>query len=275
MAVGAIVFDLDNTLAPSKAPVTAEMSVLLESLLKYYPVGVISGGSFEQFQRQLLGSLAVSPDRLWRLHLMPACGTRYYRYEPLEGDWEQQYAEDFTADEKALIADVLLAGASALNLLAAEPFGDIVEDRGGQMTFSALGQYAPIELRSEWDPDCIKRRMLAEWAAPRLPGLDVRVGGTTSVDVTRAGIDKAYGMRKLLNALGLARDEVIYVGDRLHEGGNDYPVLEMGIRTLAVRDHNETANLIRRILLSEAANPVRIPVQPPALTGSRVYARSA
>ncbi len=82
----------------------------------------------------------------------------------------------------------------------------------------------------------------------RLPDLEVRSGGTTSVDVTRKGIDKAYGMRKLIEFLELELADVLFVGDRLDEGGNDYPVKAMGIETVAVRDWRETADYVQGFL---------------------------
>jgi phosphomannomutase len=47
----------------------------------------------------------------------------------------------------------------------------------------------------------------------------VRLGGTTSVDVTKPGIDKAYGIRKLRDTLGIAIEEMIFIGDALFPAG--------------------------------------------------------
>jgi hypothetical protein len=63
----------------------------------------------------------------------------------------------------------------------------------------------------------------------------VHVGGTTSVDVTEPGIDKAYGMIQLMNLLEMTRKEILFFGDKLEEGGKRSPGQAMGIDSIAVR----------------------------------------
>ncbi len=237
--VRVLTFDLDDTLAVSKSPIDPRMARLLARLLDRLDVCIISGGRFEQFDRQVLDHLQLSPAACERLHLMPTCGTRYYRW--VDGDWRLVYAEDLSEEEKRRIIGVLTEAAKALDLWEKDPWGEIIEDRGSQVTFSALGQAAPPEAKYAWDPDGSKKRALREYAARWLPDLEVRGGGSTSVDVTRKGIDKAYGLRKLMQRLELATDEVLFIGDRLDEGGNDYPVRAMGVPCVAVARWQETA----------------------------------
>lgn len=243
-----IAFDLDDTLAVTKSPITDHMGELLGRLLEKYQVCVISGGKFGQFEKQLLANLYVEPGLLKNLHIMPTCGTRYYRYKTNDGKWEEQYAEDLSEADKKLIVTVLTEGAKELGYWEAKPYGDIIEDRGSQITFSALGQQAPAEAKYKWDPDGVKKHKLRDYAAPRLSHLEVRVGGTTSVDVTNVGIDKAYGMKKLMEALGVKKEDIFFIGDRLEEGGNDYPVKAMGVDSMQIHHANETALAIEAII---------------------------
>ena len=76
------------------------MAGLLGCLLARFQVCVISGGKFEQFEAQLIDHLNVAPDRLASLHVMPTCGTRYYRFDVATGAWQLVYAEDLSADKK-------------------------------------------------------------------------------------------------------------------------------------------------------------------------------
>ncbi|MGN9913374.1 HAD-IIB family hydrolase [Phytohabitans sp. LJ34] len=239
-------FDLDDTLAVSKSQIDDRMAKLLAQLLAQVDVCVISGGRFEQFDTQVLRHLDLDAVARQRLHLMPTCGTRYYRW--IDGGWGLVYAEDLTEEAKERIVAVLVEGAKALGIWEPEPWGDIVEDRGSQVTFSALGQRAPVDAKYAWDPDGAKKAALRDYAAARLPDLEVRSGGSTSVDVTKMGVDKAYGMGKLIEHLGLAIEEVLFVGDRLDEGGNDYPVKAMGIRSVAVTRWQDTADYVERLL---------------------------
>ena len=81
-----------------------------------------------------------------------------------------------------------------------------------------------------------------------IPEFSVRLGGTTSIDVTRQGIDKGYGIGKLRDILGVAISEMIFVGDALFPGGNDYPAKQAGAVSIQVRDPNETKRVIEAIV---------------------------
>ncbi|MES2630699.1 MAG: HAD-IIB family hydrolase [Patescibacteria group bacterium] len=243
-----LAFDLDDTLAITKSPISDEMVEVLSKILEKFDVCVISGGRFEQFQLQIIDRLHVNPHILNRLHLMPTCGTRYYRYDELASEWKQQYAEDLTEDQKKQITEVLEASARELGLWEENPAGEIIEDRGSQITYSALGQKATAEDKYAWDPESTKKFALRDLAAESLLGLEVRAGGTTSIDVTREGIDKAYGMQKLIEALDISKDDILFFGDKLQEGGNDYPVRAMGIDCLDVDKWEDTVNRLETIL---------------------------
>jgi HAD superfamily hydrolase (TIGR01484 family) len=240
--VKAVVFDLDDTLAASKSAMDPTMTSALVALLGHVDVCIISGGRFEQFESQALKHLTAPSEVLSRLHLMPTCGTRSYDWH---GDhWQLLYAEDLSADQRTRAMTVLEEGAKQLGLWRTDTWGDILEDRGSQITFSALGQAAPVAEKMAWDPDGSKKRALQEYAASRLPDLEVRSGGSTSIDITRQGIDKAYGIRKLLAELSLDKSDLLFIGDRLDPSGNDYPVKAMGVTCLPVKDWHETLELV-------------------------------
>ena len=243
-----LAFDLDGTLAITKSPLSDKMGEIMTRLLDKYDVCVISGGGYDQFIIQVVNRLESSPIQLRRLHLMPTCGTRYYRYNENNRDWELQYAEDLTLKEKKEIIKTLEESAKELGLWEEKTAGDIIEDRLSQITFSALGQQATAEDKHAWDPDGNKKKTLRDAVAAKLPALEVRVGGTTSIDITRANIDKAYGMRKLIDTLDISREEILFFGDQLQEGGNDYPVKAMGIDSIQVDGWEDTARCLVAIL---------------------------
>jgi phosphomannomutase len=239
-----IVFDLDGTLAESKSALDAEMANLLTALLGIMKVAVISGGNWLQFENQVLANLP-HDQRLVNLSLLPTCGTKFYQYTH---DWQKLYSEDFTAAEKQKIIDALKQAVKAAGCQADQVWGEVIEDRGSQITFSALGQQAPIEEKKKWDPDFAKRKKMQAILDHTIPEFSVRLGGTTSVDVTKPGIDKAYGIRKLRDVLGIPISEMIYVGDALFPGGNDYPAKEAGALSIRVRDPNESKRVIEAVI---------------------------
>lgn len=257
LAAALVAFDLDDTLAPSKSPLDPRMAELLARLLEVAQVCVISGGQFGQFESQLVARLPRAAASLDRLHLMPTCGTQYYRHDG--ATWAQQYAEDLSADERARALAAVEAEARRLGFWEpANPgvvtWGEILEDRGSQITFSALGQSAPVDAKKAWDPSGAKKNALRAAVQELLPDLEVRSGGSTSVDITRRGIDKAYGMTRLAELTGVPFDDMLFVGDRLDPEGNDYPVSTLGIRCIAVEGWEETADLVERLLADSGSD---------------------
>jgi len=239
-----IVFDLDGTLAESKASLDEEMATLLGGLLNIVKVAVISGGNWPQFEKQVLAHLP-QDKRLGNLSLLPTCGTKFYRYD---AGWKILYSEDFNQAEKAKIIGSLQQVMAASGLAAPQTWGEIIEDRGSQITFSALGQQAPLEEKKKWDPDFAKRQQMKTRLEQLIPEFSVRLGGTTSVDVTKPGIDKAYGIAKLRDTLGITIREMLFVGDALFPGGNDFPAKTAGVVSIQVRDPNESKRVIEAII---------------------------
>jgi HAD superfamily hydrolase (TIGR01484 family) len=240
-----IVFDLDGTLADSKSAVDPEMSGLLHDLLGIVKVAVISGGGWPQFEKQFVSNLP-HDKLLANLSLLPTCGTKFYRYE--SADWKKIYSEDFTIDQREKILDSLKKAIGVADFKIDKLWGEQVEDRGSQITFSALGQQAPLEEKEKWDPDFAKRKKIKAILDTFIPEFSVRIGGSTSVDITKPGIDKAYGIRKLRDLLGISIKEMIYIGDALYVGGNDYPAEIAGVDCIPVKDPNETKRVIQTII---------------------------
>lgn len=238
-----IVFDLDGTLAESKSDVDAEMVSLLDALLRVAKVAIISGGDWPQFEKQIL-SHNFALEGLPNLSLLPACGTKFYSYK---SEWLPIYSEDLTPAEKKEIISSLKIASELLGFVPVKVWGEVIEDRGSQITYSALGQKAPLAQKKAWDPDFAKRKQMQALLAKSIPEFSVRLGGTTSVDVTRAGIDKAYGVDKLVEILCIRKGDMIFVGDAIFPGGNDYPVKEAGVDSIEVRDSTESKRVIAAI----------------------------
>lgn len=239
-----IIFDLDGTLAESKSPLDVETASLIVALLGIVKVAIISGGNWPQFEKQVLANLP-EEQRLENLYLLPTDGAKFYRYR---SGWENLYSEDLSAEEKSKIVGSLLQAIDSSGFKAEKVWGAIIEDRGSQITFSALGQQAPLEEKKNWDPDFAKRQKIKATLDALIPEFSVHLGGTTSIDVTKPGIDKAYGIRKIHETLGIMTEDMVFVGDALFVGGNDYPALEAGVVSIQVRNPEETKLVIKVII---------------------------
>ena len=244
-----IVFDLDGTLAGSKSSLDSKMSSLLHDLYAIVKVAVISGGDWPQFETQLLSNLH-HDELLANLFLLPTCGTKFYRYS--SSGWKKIYSEDFTAEEREKILSALTKAIGIADFKPDQLWGEQIEDRGSQITFSALGQEAPLEEKDKWDPDISKRKKIKAILDGLIPDFSIRIGGSTSIDITKPGIDKAYGIRKLRDLLGISLEEMTYIGDALYPGGNDYPAKETGVDCISVKDPDETKRAIQTIIASMA-----------------------
>jgi hypothetical protein len=184
---------------------------------------------------------------------MPTVGTRYYRFK--QGKWRKMYSEDLTIKERQKIIKALNESLDDLGYREKKTYGDIIEDRGSQIACSALGQDIVDHLGEEgvrrkeaWDPTNEKKQKLRDYVARLIPEFEVRMGGSSTIDVTKQGIDKAYGMQKLLDLLNISKNDVFFIGDRLEENGNDYPVKAMGIDCMEVSDWQDTALIIEAVL---------------------------
>ena len=240
-----VIFDLDGTLAESKAAIDEEMSVLFSQLLTVARVAIISGGDWPQFEKQVIGHLPVGTD-LSSLSILPTDGTKYYAYD--EEGWKKIYSENFSPQEKEKIEDALKKATEQSGFVAEKTWGYLIDDRESQITYSALGQKAPLGPKKAWDPDFKKRKKIKQLLEKLIPEFGISLGGATSIDITRSGIDKAYGIRKLRDRLKIAVKDMLFLGDALFEGGNDYPARATGADCIQVRDPEETKKIITTII---------------------------
>ncbi len=239
-----IVFDLDGTLAASKSSLAPETAALLRDLLRIIKVAVISGGAWAQFEKQLLTDLP-HDSLLVNLSLLPTCGTKFFQYS---GKWKELYSEDLTTEQRTKIIDSLEKAATEAGFRTEKLWGKVIEDRGSQVTYSALGQQAPLAEKKKWDADFAKRKKITAILETLIPEFSIRMGGASSIDVTKPGIDKAYGIAKLKDTLHISLKEMVYIGDALFPGGNDYPAKEAGVLSIPVSGPDDTGLVIRTIL---------------------------
>jgi HAD superfamily hydrolase (TIGR01484 family) len=249
-----IIFDLDGTLTESKAKVTPEVVQAISDLQGDWErdVVVISGCAWSQFQDQFLSGFGRFEHNKSMLHLMPTCGAQLYEYGGVDSGWYQEYNNDLSLREKATIFNSWVS-ATIPNDFDCDPYGEIAEDRGSQITFSMCGQEAPLEIKKKYDPDVFRRTKIAEAMRKYLPEFEVRIGGTTSIDVTKKGIDKAFGVLKIIEYLHIDKEDVVFIGDALFEGGNDYPVKTLGIKCIPTTGPQKTLEIIDSLRDNNAA----------------------
>jgi phosphomannomutase len=243
-----VVADLDGTLAESKLPIDSEMKEIILRLLQQKKMAVIGGGMYSLFQKQLAVPLGNDPV-LSNLYLFPTNATTMYSYNGY--GWDAIYVENLEEVEKNRICSAFSMALEDVGFAKPETvYGAQVEDRGTQVTFSALGQDAPIDVKKVWDPDMIKRKAIKarlDWYLKN--EFNVVLGGMTSIDVMRKGIDKAYGIKKIMEKISCTTSDMLFLGDKLEEGGNDYPVKGTGVMCINVGAVEDTKKILRSCLL--------------------------
>lgn len=248
-----LAFDLDGTLAESKQRLSAQMAERLTALLAKMPVAIMSGADFTQFERQFLSAFEDTAS-FSRLYIFPDNAAQCYLW--VNGSWHPQYDHHFSEHERKKIMEVLTAALAEVGLStpSEQVWGERIEDRGAQISFSPLGQDAPVDAKEAWHETHDALRMkLREILASRLQEFSVAAGGMTTIDITRKGINKSYGIHRLVELTHVPIADMLYVGDALDEGGNDAVVMESGVPTHAVFGPEETAALIDRILAEKHA----------------------
>lgn len=233
----AIVFDLDDTLAPSKQKLPVEIAYQLTLLAPNYQLGILTGGQFNQVKKQVLDELPAGVAN--KINVL-ACSGSQIRLA------NKNLVTDLIPDvERKRLINLVEKAAIELGLWTPTPVGDIIEDRLAQITFSGLGQKASPEAKSGWDVDKSKRQNLVDRLENLVEGYDFRIGGSTSVDITPKGRNKAYGMNRFLNLVGVEPQETIYIGDCFSNSGNDFPVLSTGVFCLEVSGWEQTIGLLK------------------------------
>lgn len=241
-----IIFDLDGTLALSKCAISKSMSDLLQLLLSRYKVAIITGGDFPRFETQILPTIGSNPELLSNLYICPTCSTKMYVFK--DGKWSKLYSEDLTQENKDIIFKCFNDAMEKVGFKPEKTWGNIIEDRGTQITFSALGQEAPLEEKEKWDPDFKKRIAIKNILDKSLKGFYIRLGGLTSIDITKEGIDKAYGIKKLMDVAGVTLRDILFIGDAIFPGGNDYPAKELGVDCKKTSGPVETERIIEELI---------------------------
>jgi phosphomannomutase len=249
-----IVFDLDGTLAESKTPMDKEMAGLVKLLLQSHKMAVIGGGKYELFKWQFVRQLKISGKLLENLFLFPTSGNSFYKYK---SGWKKVYSHNLSASEKKQIRAAFERVYKDLNYQPPKKiYGEVLEDRISQMSFSPLGQDIATVLgkkgvqqkelwRKKNDP---LRHKMARLLAKYLPNLEVRIGGITTIDITMKGIDKAYGVRQMEKYLKVKVKDMLFIGDAIFPGGNDYSVLKTKIDYIKIESPEDTKRIIRTLV---------------------------
>ncbi|MEI8327997.1 MAG: HAD-IIB family hydrolase [Candidatus Taylorbacteria bacterium] len=240
-------FSLNGTLASDGLPVEKDIANLLSRLLDNKKLAIISGCGLARIETQLLNSFDITQGRFSNLYILPASGSKMLHWK---GSWTEVYSEHLASRQKE---DVMVALNASLRKLGwslpAKSYGSVIQDRGTQISFSGLGENAPANLKRSWDPDRLLREKIVADLRTRIPNYDVRIGGWTSIDITKRGVNKGFGVRKLEELLKASAESMVFIGDAIFSNGNDFPIKATGVDCITVNGPSETKDLLGSFLV--------------------------
>jgi phosphomannomutase len=249
-----IVFDLDGTIVPSKFTMDNEMVELLKKLLDKKSVAVISGGELKQFKIQFLDVFKGKGINYKNLFLFPTCSSIFYKYN--KNKWSLIYAHYLSLSQVKQIKQAFKQAYKEINYQdPKKTYGPVIGNRRTQISFSALGQNVVrvlgrkgVEMKEEWRKNNDVRPAMAKVLKRLLPEFEVKIGGVTTIDITKKGIEKGYGLYQMQKYLKIPISKMLFVGDAIFPGGNDYAVVKTGVDYVPVKNPEETKAVIRHIL---------------------------
>ena len=222
-------FDMDKTVAPSRQPIRPEMYDLLAGLAE--DVILVSGQLCEKIK--------------WQSNELPAAYLGQNGNHAIDEDSTELWHTPLTDTERA---EVLAHIETLMSALPEQPNPeyDPIEDRGAQITFSPVGNTAPVELKLPYDPDKKKRFALMEQYPFESETMMLLIGGTTSMDYVPKERHKGANVKKYIELKGWNPEECVYYGDGLYPGGNDEFVIGV-IDTVLVEDEIDCYNKLKEV----------------------------
>ncbi len=240
-----IVFDKDNTITKAKKPMETSMSLLFSKLLNKYYVSIITWWDFNNIYNQII-TLLQSNSNLSNLFLFPTIWTQMYYYDKWK--WIRKYAEFLDENEINYIKYILENTLNNLNIKPKKIRWEIIENRWSQVTYSALWQNAPLEEKQKFDPDKKIRKKIVNEIKNKLKDYEIWIAWTTSIDITKKGLDKSYWIKKIIENLKIKKEEILFIWDAIFPWWNDYPITKVWVDFIKVNDTKDTENIIKSLI---------------------------
>lgn len=213
---------MDHTVTPARQPIQEKMLNLLSGLEQ--DIIIVSGSKVEQMKYQIPGLTC---------YKLGQNGN-----EAFDESGNELWNFKLSVEQKK---EILAHIDKLVGLLddTPNPEWNPIEDRGGQITFSPIGNTAPVELKKAYDPDVSKRFRMLKEIPFESDDLVVKIGGSTSFDYFVRDRNKGTNVKKLIDLKNWNPEKCVYYGDGLYPGGNDEAVIGV-IDTVAVESDEDT-----------------------------------
>ncbi|NQV91817.1 HAD-IIB family hydrolase [Candidatus Woesearchaeota archaeon] len=217
-----IIADVDETICETCQLISPEMAAKINSLISQGHIFAFISGTKREYLKNMISSKLQE-----KHHLLATTGAHYIE---IHGDSEREIYRDMVEESERLkIISALVKLVDEYKIISLTTKEDQIQDRGTQITLSAIGRNAPLEAKKAHDPDGAKRTMWVKYLKQYLDEnkYEINIAGTTSIDITPKGLDKEHGIRKFAAHHNLNFDEILFFGDKLDYGGNDFPATKV------------------------------------------------
>lgn len=242
------VYDVDMTLAESDCMMTDEFAEVFRKAMAGKQYFFCSGSALPKMRQQIPADIMENAAG-W----FPVMGGELYRDGERVYQRTFEWPEGLEDDLKEILA----------NSKCPERTGDHIQDRTTMICFSTVGKAADMPARKRyeaWDETAKEREAFAPALREKYPALNFIIGGKTSIDISEKGNDKGQVLAMLRKYYD-ADTPITFMGDRMFEGGNDYPLEQLimaekeerGIANVAVKvlDPADTLRVFKEILSKE------------------------
>ena len=200
------IFDVDGTLTKSRQQIDLSFEVYMIKFCCKYDVYLVTGSDRAKTVEQVGLDIYNRSKRVYN-----CSGADGYEKE------HNVYKSDWKPSRKLI------------NLLSDEldfstfphKTGNHIEHRPGGINFSILGRgQDSMKYRKEyvkWDINTTERILMSDRIKSEFPDLNIQIGGQTGLDISDS--DKSQILRDFNS-----EDELIFFGDMMKEGQNDYPL---------------------------------------------------
>ena len=220
--VNKFVFDVDGTLTPSRGLIDLEFKMFFNTFCLTNDVYLVTGSDKPKTVEQI-GETFNLCKRVYN-----CSGNEVWEKDTLvrRNDWT------LPSEAHEWLTEQLTTSAFSLRT------GLHFEHRPGMCNFSIVGRNATSEQRKQyvdWDNAYDERNLIADKFNQLFPDITATVGGETGIDIAPKGMDKS----QILGDFN-KDDNIYFFGDRMDEGGNDYPLAQLVKYPRHVRDWQHT-----------------------------------
>jgi phosphomannomutase len=207
------IFDIDGTLTPSRLQMTEKFLEFFNGWSKQNPFYLVTGSDLNKTKEQVPDFILERTEAVFT-----CCGNQMWR------DGELVYDNKFIPP-KSLIKYL---EERLENSKYPKRCGNHIENRGSLLNFSIVGRDCSYEDRIdyfEYDNENRERKNIVKGINFGWSDLDAVIGGQISIDIYPKGNDKSQVLEHIEKRHETG--EIIFIGDRIEGGGNDYPLAQL------------------------------------------------